>query len=243
MTMISNEDEEKAKKKFTVLFKKEGINTLPTLYKKLEMIEFKKKFQELIKKYSVLGLTSIGMIIGLKLGGAGIAAMGSAIGIPLFPVFGVIFHLVGRFLKSLGSENIAIPKELYRRLKDIHVSPKEKEKWFLKLPKKMKDIIKGDKSKEKIMIETEIALLIEREIVRLENIEKNRAALEKNKQEKKRILDNIKSSEKSFEESVEAQRKELTTLSKKMKINFKEIKDSFEQNIKKDEDDLGNMKI
>jgi hypothetical protein len=71
-----------------------------------------------------LSLTTIGILIGASLGGVGIAAMGTAIGMPLAVVLGLSGFLTGSKIDSLklfAAQKqllLSVDKETYRELKN-----------------------------------------------------------------------------------------------------------------------------
>lgn len=91
--------------------------------------EFKKQWtaiwEELAKaEGGKLSLTSIGIIMGASLGGVGVAALGGAIGLPLFAVLGLAGLVGGSKFDASGyfSNNkitmMTFPKSLYRQIED-----------------------------------------------------------------------------------------------------------------------------
>ncbi|MEE4356739.1 MAG: bacteriocin class II family protein [Desulfococcaceae bacterium] len=82
-----------------------------------------------------LSLTTIGVVMGASLGGVGIAALGGAVGLPLFAVLGLAGLAGGSKFDASGyfSNNkitmLKIPKVLYRQIeeaaKNSSLSPNE----------------------------------------------------------------------------------------------------------------------
>ena len=72
-----------------------------------------------------VSFTTMGLIIGATLGGVGIAAMGSAIGVPLFAVLGLAGFVAGtefdarRFFGSDKTLLLSIPRDLYRTIDEV----------------------------------------------------------------------------------------------------------------------------
>ena len=119
------------------------INQLIELYKKHEIksiknlidlhrnnSEFKKEFVEIWKEIGrkdggKLSLTSAGIIFGASLGGVGIAALGGAIGLPLFFVLGLAGLFGGTKFDSFGyfgdskKVSVKMPKSLYSKIKVV----------------------------------------------------------------------------------------------------------------------------
>ena len=119
------------------------INQLIELYKKHEVKsiknlidlhksnpKFKKEFADIWKEIGKsdggkLSLTTTGIILGASLGGVGIAALGGAIGLPLFLVLGLAGLFGGTKFDSIGlfgdNKNLwlKIPKPLYKKIKIV----------------------------------------------------------------------------------------------------------------------------
>ncbi len=86
-------------------FEIDGIQSLVKTYKSNN--SFQQKWNSIWrdiaeKEGGKLSLTTIGVIIGSSLGGVGIAAMGSAVGLPLAGVLGLTGFLSGSKIDSLG---------------------------------------------------------------------------------------------------------------------------------------------
>ena len=119
------------------------INQLIELYKKHEVKsiknlidlhrnnpKFKKEFADIWKEIGKsdggkLSLTTAGIILGASLGGVGIAALGGAIGLPLFLVLGLAGLFGGTKFDSIGffgdNKNLwlKLPKSLYKKIKIV----------------------------------------------------------------------------------------------------------------------------
>jgi hypothetical protein len=61
------------------------------------------------------GGAAIGVLVGLMVGGVGIAMMGSAFGLPGWAVFGVVFGLAGRQVASLLGGHALRPRTITSR--------------------------------------------------------------------------------------------------------------------------------
>ena len=137
-------------------------------------------------------LTSIGIIIGYSLGGVGIAAMGGAIGLPLFLVLGTAGFLGGGWLDKLincfsKNESIEIPKDLYKKMEDIFFCSSKNKICnftldFFKIVTFEINLKKKLNNKDKISFL--VASLIEHEIERIENIENSYNILNENIKQK-----------------------------------------------------------
>lgn len=110
------------------LFKYHNISSIPLLVNNFkDNKQFKTDWNKIWIDISKeeggkLSLTTIGIIIGSALGGVGIAAMGSAIGLPLALVLGLGGFLSGakfdslKFFGSKKSISIKLPKELFKKI-------------------------------------------------------------------------------------------------------------------------------
>jgi hypothetical protein len=89
--------------------------------------KFQLEFKEILKDMTIenggkLSLTTIGIIIGSALGGAGIAAMGGAIGVSLAMVLGISGFIAGskfddtKLLSDEKNISVTLPNELVKRL-------------------------------------------------------------------------------------------------------------------------------
>jgi hypothetical protein len=114
--------------KIVELFKSNEINSISSLvYAYKNNSKFKEEWQKVWIEVSKeeggkISLTTIGVILGSALGGVGIAAMGSAIGVPLALILGLGGFLSGTKIDSLKKFSnskiisISIPKEIYKKI-------------------------------------------------------------------------------------------------------------------------------
>ncbi|MEZ9539242.1 ribbon-helix-helix protein, CopG family [Shewanella sp. 10N.286.51.B8] len=94
-----------------------GVKSLVKTYKSNN--SFQKKWNEIwrdiaVKEGGKVSLTTVGIIVGSSLGGVGIAAMGSAVGLPLAGVLGLTGFISGAKIDSLDyfSKNKSIEIKL-----------------------------------------------------------------------------------------------------------------------------------
>ncbi|MDE1240314.1 hypothetical protein [Vibrio aestuarianus] len=93
--------------RLTLVFKEyeiDGVSRLVKVYK--SNTSFQQKWNEIwrdiaVKEGGKVSLTTVGIIVGSSLGGVGIAAMGSAIGLPLAGVLGLTGFISGAKIDSL----------------------------------------------------------------------------------------------------------------------------------------------
>ncbi len=118
----------KYRDKIVLLFKKYDISSIPSLsstYRNNQ--QFKDEWRGIWIEVSKqeggkISLTTAGIIIGSALGGVGIAAMGSAVGVPLALVLGLGGFLSGTKFDSLKvfssnkTVSVSIPKDIYKKL-------------------------------------------------------------------------------------------------------------------------------
>ncbi|MEZ4527845.1 MAG: hypothetical protein R2941_18170 [Desulfobacterales bacterium] len=104
-----------------------SIRTLISAYRHDK--EFKRKWAGIWEEIAnaeggKLSLTTIGIILGSAMGGVGIAALGGAIGLPLFAVLGLAGLVGGSKFDATGyfANNkimmMKIPKTLYRQIEE-----------------------------------------------------------------------------------------------------------------------------
>ena len=92
--------------------------------------EFRKQFADVWKEIgksdgAKISFTTAGIILGASFGGVGIAALGGAIGLPLFLVLGLAGLFSGTKIDSFGyfsdskKVSLKIPKTLYNKIKVV----------------------------------------------------------------------------------------------------------------------------
>jgi cytochrome bd-type quinol oxidase subunit 2 len=112
------------------LFRRHNVNSIRSLVQAVKRDEtFLSEWKRIWREISdadggKLSLATAGVVLGAALGGVGIAAMGGAIGLPLFFVLGLGGFLAGtevdvrRRISGLSWTLISLPKEIHARIKE-----------------------------------------------------------------------------------------------------------------------------